>query len=49
MRKFSTSSGLSKVVKSEALEVIEQKLKNNVYAAVSRGSPNGPLLKDGAV
>jgi hypothetical protein len=37
------------VVKPEALAVLNQKLELNMWAQPSRKSPNGALLKDGAI
>lgn len=42
-------TALSKVVNKEALQVIESKLTNNIWALSSRSSPNADKLIDGAI
>ena len=44
-----TVSALVKAGQSEAVATLQSRLRNNVYAAVSRNSPNGPKLVDGAI
>ena len=42
-------SALVKAGQSEAVATLQTRLRNNVYAAASRTSPNGPKLVDGAI
>lgn len=42
-------TAVSTVAKPEAVAVLNQKLEMNVWAQPSRKSPNGELLKDGAI
>ena len=49
---MSTNKAVSALVKagqSEAVATLQSRLRNNVYAAASRASPNGPKLVDGAI
>ena len=42
-------TSISKVVSQDALDILSQKLSNNIYAVPSRTSPNAEKLKDGAI
>ena len=42
-------SALVKAGQSDAVATLQSRLRNNVYAAASRSSPNGPKLVDGAI
>lgn len=42
-------TAVSKVVSEEALEILANKLKDNIWAVPSRASPNAEKLKDGAI
>ncbi len=42
-------TGVSRAVHAEAVQVVQDKIANSVWAQPSRDSPNAEKLKDGAI